>query len=212
MTFIRNIIISFIIVFLAGCYPESNILPEESDTVYTNAHPDANFHNYKYYQLADSVLRINDYGETIVIRGTYDQLVIDRVAENLNANGFVRVTDKDTITADVDVFISDLSSITITQFWNYIPYWYYTGLNSYNSETAYAYFPLGFPTSQLIALRSNIIVDMVDHEAVIIDNQTTYPVYWRAVTTGVYNNNMYSRLVRNIDQMFFQSPYLKASK
>ena len=205
MPMFRNIIIGFILLILVGCYPDSSISPAESDTVYTYRRPDVDFADYKTYHLIDSILRIDDYIDLNNTEGPYDQLILQRVEENFNARGYVKLIGDNAENASVNIYVSDLSAINIVQYWNYIPYWIFTN-DAYVQGTAY--FPVSLPSSTLIVPESNIIIDMIPNDFVTIP-EDTLKVYWRGVTKGIYDINMQDRLIRNIDQMFFQSPYLK---
>ncbi len=204
---IKSIIGVFVLILLGGCYPDLSISPVESDSVYTNRHPDAHFTEYKYYRLADSVLRLNEYGEFILGEGQYDQLIIDQVEENLNSRGFIKLVEGDIMKADIDVYISDLSAISVMQFWNYVPYWYYTLGDDSNAD---AYYPIAPPTSVMQIPISSIMVDMVQHAPSTTKEDDTLSIYWRGLCSGIYDIEMDSRMVRNINQMFFQSPYIKS--
>ena len=212
MTNLRNIIVLFMILGLSGCYPDSSIPPEESDTVYTSYDKNADFYNYKYYQLSDSVLRIDNQGEMISGKGRYDDLILSRVDRNLQALGYINIELNDTLKADVSIIVSDLSYVSVTYYWDYFPYWYYyQWWDNYptdeNGMPYDAYYPLSPPTGILASSQSNILVDMVESD--FEPNQESVSIYWRGLTTGIYGAYMESRLLRNIDQMFYQSPYLK---
>ncbi len=208
MNIFKAIVVIFVLQFIGGCYPDLSISPIESDTVFTNRHPDAIFSDYKYYRLADTIQRLNNMGEYDSVPRPYDQLIIDKVENNLNSIGYVRLLEGSEIEADVDIFISDLSAVYVIQFWNYIPYWYYYGHHIGYENSLYAYYPVALPTSVLLVPKSNIMVDMVQYVFSPIPENDTLVVCWRGITTGIYDTEMQSRLTRNIDQMFYQSPYL----
>ena len=210
MSLFKYLILGLIVFSLGGCYPDSSISPVESDSVYTNYNPIANFSDYKYYSLTDSVLRFDNNGEYYGGIGQYDDLILDRVEQNLDARGFVKIVEGDIIEANVNVVVSDLTALTITSYWNYIPYWYYAGYwGDLPNNSSYAYYPGAVPTSVSLALYSNIVVDMIEASKPVIIENDTLDVYWRAIATGIYDIKMDARMTRNIDQMFFQSPYLK---
>ncbi len=212
MTKLRNIIVLFIILGLSGCYPDSSIPPEESDTVYTSYNKDADFYNYKYYQISDSVLRIDDYGEVVMGQGRYDDLILRRVNQNLQSLGYINIAVNDTLKADVSIIVSDLSFLSISYYWNYIPYgYYYQWWDNYptdENDVFYdAYYAISAPAGIFASAQSNIMIDMVESD--FEPNQESVSIYWRGLTTGIYSAYMESRLLKNIDQMFYQSPYLK---
>jgi len=208
MNFMRVSLLLLIVFFMGGCYPDSEISPEESDTVQTSYLPGTNFSKFTYYKMPDSVLRSGNY---IYSKGPYDDLILQKIDVNLKARGYQRLLAQDTTTADFYIIVSDLSFISISYYWNYIPYWYYYPDYYFpfddNGNYYDAYFSLAPPSSVSWFPQSNFMVDMVENR--LISEDGNLPIYWRGITTGVMDTGMQDRLARNIDQMFFQSPYLK---
>jgi len=211
MKFYRLGIVLFVLISLGGCYPDSEISPDESDTVKTSYLKGTDFSQLKYYQMPDSVLRVDDSGNYVSRRGQYDELILQRVDDQLQARGFQKLIASDTMQADFYMIVSDLSYVSLSYYWNYIPYWYYypdyyfptdEDGNYYN-----AYFAENPPTAISCFPQSNVMIDMV--EARFAPSQGNVPIYWRGLATGIAGAYMSDRMTRNIDQMFFQSPYLK---
>jgi len=197
-----NRLLGLIVIWLllGGCYPDSSISPEESDAVFTFRDKDFDFSEQAYYYLVDSVLRYNNEGEYVEDKGQYDNLILSRVKENLDARGFISKEEYDS--TSLRVLVSDMSAVSIISYWEYIPYWSYY----YCDEVSYPYCPWQAPTAVSFVSQSNILVDIVCPEVSIKND--TINVAWRGITNGIYNSSMEARLKRNIDQMFYQSPYL----
>jgi len=202
--FLAGIIV--LIFFMASCYPDNEIYPEETDTVYTTHLPGTNFNNMKYYLLVDSILRMDSAG--LFGNNQYDEMILSRIEQNLNSRGFENAKDQDSSKVDFRVVVTDISRLDITYYWSWLPYGYL--FPDYTNEDMNAFYPLPPPTNVLIGARSGILVDLIDYQ--YHTTKDTSNVYWRGVSNGVQTKFMESRIVSNIDRMFLQSPNLKSLK
>lgn len=193
-----------LIVLLTSCYPDNEIYPEETDTVYTTYLPGTNFNEMKYYLIVDSVLRMDS--EDLFGSMQFDDLILNRLEQNLQARGYENASGNDSV--DFMVVVTDLSRLDITYYWAWLPYGYL--YPNYSNEDMNAYYPLPPPTNILVNAGSGILVDILEYNDVAVNDTTL--VYWRGITNGVQSQYMETRMRSNIDRMFFQSPNLKSLK
>jgi hypothetical protein len=204
--------INYIVIFLLGgliltaCYPDNEIYPEETDTVYTTYLPGTDFSQMKYFVMVDSILR-RDTNLKWFGNEQYDDLIMARYQQNLELRGFKNAEGIDTVDVDFMVVISDISSLDITYYWSYLPYGYL--YPDYNNASFNAFFPLPPPSNIIVNAKTGLLVDILAYEEQVSD---TTKVYWRAITNGAQTTFMETRLKTNIDKMFIQSPNLKSLK
>lgn len=204
--------INYIMIFLLGsvmltaCYPDYEIYPEETDTVYTTYLPGTDFSEMKYYLMVDSILR-RDTNLSWFGNDQYDDLILTRLKQNLELRGFKDAGGMDTVDIDFKVVITDISSLDIAYYWAYLPYGYLYA--DYMNEDMNAFFPLPPPDHIFVNAKTGLLVDLISYEEPVSD---TSEVYWRAITNGAQTSYMEARLKANIDKMFFQSPHLKSFK
>ncbi len=193
-------------ILLSACYPDHEIYPEETDTVYTTYLPGTDFSEMKYFVMVDSILRLDSYLNNFG-NEQYDDLILSRFKQNLERRGYKDAAGIDTVDIDFKVVITDVSGLDITYYWAYLPYGYlYTG---YFDDDLNAYFPLPPPDQILVQAKTGLLVDFLNYQEPISD---TSEVYWRALTNGAQSTFMEARIQLNIDKMFIQSPNLKSFK
>lgn len=191
---------------LQGCYPDQEIFPEETDTVYTTYLPGTPFYDLEYYMINDEILR----SDTTDFLGNnqYDASILSRVELNLNSRGFKKAVNQDSSLIDFFVIVSDLSRIDIAYYWHYIPYGYlYPNSNDFDNN---AFYPLPPPDNISVMAVNGLLIDFIYNE--YQTEQDSSKVIWRGMTNGIHQSNMEERIIYNIDKMFFQSPYLKSNK
>jgi len=195
-----------LIIFMTSCYPDDEIYPEETDTVYTTYLPGTNFNDMKYYLIVDSVFRMDSAG--LFGNNQYDELIINRLEQNLQARGYENASGQDSSEVDFMVVVTDISRLDITYYWSWLPYGYL--YPDYSDETMNAYYPLPPPTNVLVGAKTGMLIDILEYN---YENPSdTTHVYWRGVSNGVQTQSMEWRITSNIDRMFFQSPNLKSLK
>lgn len=200
----RNLFVLIIIALLfTSCYPDAKISPAETDTVSTSYVRGTPFSDFKYYQLVDSVMRIDNAGNVDYEEGIYDQLIIERMNKNLQIREYENVTNFPDSTADFHVIISDLSSIQVSYYWSYIPYGsFYWGYDQSNG-----FYSTPLPNYVTVSANSYYMVDIIEANSV---KSSDIPIFWRGIMQGIYTQSMDKRLQDNLDIMFIQSPYLKS--
>lgn len=199
-----NLMVSFLI--FTSCYPDNEIYPEETDTVYTTYLPGTDFDSMKYYLLVDSVLRLdsNDFFSN----SQYDDLIISRFENNMNKRGFENVAENDSNQIDFMIVITDISQLDITYYWSWLPYGYL--YPTYTNGELNAFYPLPSPTNIVVSARTGFLVDILEYD--YQQSSDTTKVIWRGISRGAQTQFMDTRIKSNIDRMFLQSPNLKSLK
>lgn len=188
-------------LLLSSCYPDAKISPAETDTVSTSFVSGTDFSEFKFYRIADSVMRLDQEGNTYYDWGRYDEFILNRLDENLKMRGYLNVIEFPDSIADFNVIISDLSSIQVAYYWSYIPY----GSFYWGNEETNGFYPLPPPDYMTVSSISYFMVDILEAHH---DKISDIPIYWRGVAQGFYPAEMETRLANSIDIMFIQSPYL----
>ena len=150
------------------------------DVIVTLYDDEADFGAIQTYAMPDSVAYLGDdenrSGESRD-EGIYDQLILDELAANLEAIGYVREEDPENNGADVVV----LAGVTSTEWevWVSNP-WYDWGYWGYYSDYYYYYPPCSGCGNSYTFTTGSLLVTMEDRNAANEEDQTI-PVLWAAV-------------------------------
>jgi len=194
---------------LAGCYKELTV--EDTDTVGTFYDVNGDFASVRTYVLPDSVLHL---GTGTNLTRTFDRSTLDRVAANLDNVGYRRIADPDAERPDVLVIVFGVQSqewyaFSVFSWWNQLLW-----MKGLEQETGGKY-ELSFawhPEEIYVFDAGSLFLLMLDLRH---DEETeTVPALWVAGISGLLAgtpSSINSRLVRNIDEAFVQSPYLRVT-
>ncbi|MEA3409001.1 MAG: DUF4136 domain-containing protein, partial [Candidatus Eisenbacteria bacterium] len=182
------------------------------DVIVTIYDDEADFGAIQTYAMPDSVAYLgDDKGGSGRSRdeGIYDQLILDELAANLEAIGYVREEDPENNGADVVV----LAGVTSTDWevWVSNP-WYDWGYWGYYSDYYYYYPPCYGCGSSYTFTTGSLLVIMEDRNEADHDEETI-PVIWAAGLNGLLEGSTSSinnRIIDGIEQAFAQSSYLGA--
>jgi len=188
-------------ILVSSCYPDAGISPAETDTVNTSFVKGTDFSVFKFYQITDSIMRIDPEGNVYYERGKYEESILNRLDRNLQTRGYLNIVDYPDSIADFNVVVSDLSAVQVSYYWSYIPY----GRFCWGYEEANGFYPLPPPDYMFVSATSYLMVDIID---VNLSLMSEIPIYWRGIVQGIYSSEMEARITNSIDVMFIQSPYL----
>ena len=184
------------------------------DVVVTIYDDEADFGAIQTYAMPDSVARLGeDEGD---FDRTYDRLILDELAANLEAAGYVREEDPEANGADVVV----LAGVTSADWHVWISYpWYdywgwYSGWGYWGDYSGYSYYypPCPGCGGSYTYTTGSLLVTMEDRNAADEDEETI-PIIWAAGMNGLLEGStagIGSRITDGIEQAFVQSPYLEA--
>ena len=197
---------------IASCSPEIDLSTEEKDIAVTQYDKEQDFSLLNTFYMYDTVMYVTDEKPTPNEGHNHDDLIISTVRQNLLSYGWTEVTDTINNVADVAILLSTLKVDVYYyyQYWNY--YWgWYPGWGG-------GYYP-GYPNWGVSYGYSagTVLVDMMNRAGDLSvsddpDNpRVDLPLVWSGGVNGILSGsqeNIESRLSRQLNQVFVQSPYL----
>jgi len=194
------------ILVLASCYPGTIEDTEELDTVTTLFDPNENFTTNRTYALADSIVHIcQEIGgdlDCLPITRAYDDQILDKVEQEMNARGYTRVVDPDPDNPpDLLVLVSAIAVKNLALLGSYpCDYWgwYY--------PPYYCYYPPSWTAVEYSL--GTLFMTMMSPDRLSGDK---LPIVWTGVVNGVLSGSTTDNLERvlsGIGQAFEQSSYL----
>ena len=147
---------------------------------------------------------------------TYDELILETVASNMEALGYTREMDPETNGADIFMLVSITTSDWLAyssygwwDYWGWYGGWgYYPG---YGSGWGWYYPPCYYCGTQVYSYSTGtIFMDMVDPDEPIEDDEEGL-IVWTGALNGVLSSGgsgTENRITTGINQAFKQSSYL----
>ena len=193
------------VVTAAGCYPERSVdSSTELASVTTAFDTTANFGAVTRYAMPDTVLYLPAGDEEVPF--AVQNSILDRLRQNLNALGWVEVTDARA--TPVDVFVTAMIT-TADYVYYYWDWWYYWGWYPYwpldaGASTNWYYPPYWYAYSYTTG---TVLISMIDAHNI---SNSRVPLVWSSAVNGVLEDvsTNLSVALAGIDQAFAQSPYL----
>jgi len=203
-------------LYLSSCTPGSDLTAPESDVVVTLFNHDVDFSAITTYAMPDTIVHIVVEGGSDQVSRKYDNAILDLMAANLDARGYVRIEAGSSEVPDVLVLVS-ATSVDYWYWYSYYPgdYWgWYPGWSWWGGYPGWGwgYPPPSYGTSYAYTT-GTLFVNMVDPAEPDAANELI-AAYWLGVCNGVLNDTTPSKQARisdSINQLFKQSPYLRSS-
>ncbi len=200
---------------LGACYPNQ---PEDLGDIglaVTIDNPDGNYNDLLFWAMPDTVLPMinpNDDSSEPLDRN-HDQTILDTIAEQMAARGFIRVFEPGFAVADtVPDVIVEVGAVQSDAWIGFIYYGYgYWGYPGYG---------WGYPTTGYYRYtQGTIIWGMTDWRGITEDDfdnpDLVTPVLWAAALNGALSgqgsNPTSVDIPRGINQCFTQSTYIQAT-
>lgn len=198
----------------AACYPEdgpTNV--QDLDVVLTIHDQDVDFAEFATYAMPDTVLHVSgDEDDDIIdLPRTYDDMILQLVADNMEDAGYVREMDPQTNEADLILLVGAIGTEKTDYwasggwwgYWGWYPGWGYPGYPGYGPGYGWGYPPyVGSTTFE----QGTLVLTLVDPLA---GDDEELPVIWSGAGRGLLNyGGAEGRITSSINQMFSQSPYL----
>jgi len=196
------IMLVFLSLTMAGCYPDGPDYVDEYDVVYTNYDQDYQFSGKSTYAIPDSVVKITGAAVTgdpvEFVNPAYASIILDRIKQNMTSRGYTLVD-----LADADLVIIP-SAMEVTNISYYYDYWgyYYGWYYPYGGW----YYPYPVVTSYTTG---SVIISMIDNTDP--NPSDKYRAPWIAIGNGLLegaSTDYAGRIRKMIDQSFEQSQYL----
>jgi len=193
-----SILILGSMVLLQACFPFGPEDIEDFDIVGTFYDENVNFSTFKTYAMPDTVAHVRDTGVSTA-KEPYDDLVLDQIAANMGAIGYVRVQDPEQ--AQMLLTVTHVSQgYNMASSYSYGDY--YGDQYDYGSGGYY------YTGSDYQLSTGTVLMALANHK----DGDTTKEsAMWLGMLNGVTEQsftNTSRRLIELINQAFVQSPYL----
>ena len=211
----KSAFLLLVIPGLFSCYNSSeDIFLEDLDIVVTSYDDNYDFGPAQTFVLPDSVVRItgDDDDSDDDDEGQFDELILDRVRQNLLDLGYTEEPDPENNPSDLVIVVQTLviDNYVITDPYFFWRYWgWYPWFPDYGYGPGYGwYYP--FPIVVGRYTSGTIFINMFDPQQTGTRDEEI-PNVWLGALNGVLEGStsgMQARITRGIDQAFDQSPYL----
>jgi len=205
-----------LVVLISGCYPDKIDYVDEYDMAGTMYDHTVDFSSFTTFHVLDTVMHVTEDGEDDPnLSRKYDEDILQLVRQNMIDLGYTELANPDSLNRpDLEILVQAMSADFYTYFtywydyWSWYPGWdwWYPGYPWYPS---YPWYPGGGYYSSYST--GTLIIEMLDTEA--DPDQEGHPgVVWMGLVNGLLTNNIssaQSRLEKQINQLFEQSPYLQ---
>lgn len=190
--------------FLVSCYPEGADKIQDYDVAMTNYDKSADFGTFTTFSIADTIVYFsNDKGTTLSHQ--FDQQIVDLVTANFEKRGYELVD-----TTENPSFVVTISAFSNINYAYYVDNWYnnwswYWGWWGGPFNPYYSWYPVSVYSYRT----GSVAIDMIS-TAARSDGKAN--VVWTGIADGLLqgsNSFILSRLDKQINQCFTQSPYLK---
>jgi hypothetical protein len=212
----------FLMILLAiqSCNPEFKATVEELDLAITTYDDTQNFGQLSTFYMEDTIIYIkDDEVEIQSVDNSTEQHILDQVRQNLLEIGWEEVTDttNEDVQSDVAIMISVLEADIYYYYtywwnwWNWYPWdWWYPVYPGYPIYPVYPSYPTyGYTVGTLLVEMVNTTDDVFLPP--VEDVPIRLPVVWSGAVNGILSGseeNIQTRLTRQIEQVFLQSDYL----
>ncbi|MEP3389255.1 MAG: DUF4136 domain-containing protein [Reichenbachiella sp.] len=196
------IILVIAVLALNSCYPSEEIPVTDLDIVITYRNEDVTFSGYQTYAVADEVIWDEDYDD---YNGEYDASLIAQIKANMNALGYVEVTDPETVMPDLVIH----PEIIFTDNYLVGGGGCYYGCWGWGCPTCWwGGYPPYYPPSYVVSYSSGtILMHMVDPSQTGLVSGTALTV-WNGGVNGLLRGSINETLLNGyVDQAFDQSAY-----
>lgn len=199
---------AFVALTFASCLPPA----EDDDIVITYRAPNVDYTANKLYALPDSVVLIGDQSSSSTVGNTYEQIILTKIAENMATMGYTRVYHPDS--ADVTILptvIYSTSQYDAYSDYNLDPYWGWYDPDWFDPDFDWS-IDFGWETDEVFTFSTGtLFIQMIDKKNPNL-NTKKYSSIWAALINGVLTTaNLQTNLVRDINQAWDQSQYLKTN-
>jgi len=196
--------------FMLSCYPEGAEHVEDYDVAMTNYDKSASFSEFTTFAIPDSIVHFsNDKDATNDHQ--YDDQILELVTRNFVSKGYKEV-EINAIT--IPSFIVTVSTFSNVSYSYYMDNWYNNwnwswGSNWWPGMGSFSPYYPWYPASVYSYRSGSLVIDMI---STTLREDDKVDVLWNGIADGLLqgsNTSILSRLEKQIDQCFEQSPYLK---
>ncbi len=219
------IIIPTVILMLSSCYPDDSISVSETDIVMVGHYDSVDFTTLKTYFMSDTVYPVrDDTSDHSLIKN--NDLIIQTIATNMEAYGYIRVGDTAANVPDVRISAASITVKNVTVGWWYPYYpgwgwgWGYGWKSSRETDYYYpgypGYYPpgwgWGYPYYSSYTTGTLLIEMANPNDIRVVSSDTLTPLYWAAGINGVLSSGSdASRITKGINKAYEMSPEIKTN-
>ncbi|HYX37757.1 MAG TPA: DUF4136 domain-containing protein [Oligoflexus sp.] len=202
-----------VILLNAGCDVYDDVVdPEDAALVVTKPLDGYDFAAVQTYALPERVefIKRTDDNSLVNLSKETESAILERLAENLNARGFRKITEGETEPPDIFTEVSVIASVVEDVYYDY---WYPTWGTYYDSYYGSYYSSSWGPSVVPYVVSAEVGSLVINITAPKNANFTNkeIPTVWIGVSMGLLNDTnqseRHARVNQDIDQMFSQSPY-----
>jgi hypothetical protein len=189
-----------------SCYDNYELSTDDYDVVATFYDEKIDYSAFKTYVMLDSIFHVVGEDEKDELGRDHDQLILSLVVQNMEDLGYRRITNPQIDDPDVGIIVAASSSKNIQVYYNY-PWGGYWGYPGYG----YTYPPYWWGPTVTEYSSGTVFINMADAKSFDPDQKLLATV-WLAAINGLLDDtksNTSTRLEREINQAYAQSPYLK---
>jgi hypothetical protein len=199
-------------IVFSSCYEDYGLTVADYDTQLTHYAAGANFQQYKYFVMPDTIVHMYDTTKADPMKDfrKFDDQILGLTASNLEGRGYQRITAADTVGKSATTMVVFLTQMTQSYVGYYYDYWYgYWGW--YYPGYYPGYYPPAYATTYEYST-GTIITTIIDLGQTLAQHKIT-PV-WNGLVTGLTGSSstVPTRLTDGINKLYEQSPYLYASQ
>ncbi|MCY1721939.1 DUF4136 domain-containing protein [Prolixibacteraceae bacterium Z1-6] len=213
-----------VLLMIYSCHPEFSATIDELDLAITKYDEDQNFDELQTFYLPDTIIYITDDENSFAanVNHTHEEHILSEVRQNLLDLGWTEVQEPTNgeIDSDVSIMVSVLETDISFYYYYWWDYWYWYPWDWwFPGYPGYPWYPIwpGYPTYPSGGYTvGTVIIDMVNMDEVAMpandDTSIKLPIVWSGFVNGILagsDQNLQSRLTKQISQVFEQSPYLQ---
>ncbi len=200
---------------LSGCYPDKIDYVDEYDLAGTMYDEDVDFSSFTSFHVIDTIMHVTDDDEDDPNLGREnDEFILNLIRQNMLDLGYTEMANPDSLNRpDLELLVNAMTSDYYTyysywnSYWGYYPGWGYW----YPGGGYYPGYP-GYPGGGLYYSYSTgtLAIEMLDTKAEAGEDNDRPGVVWVGLVDGLLtSSSSQSRLDKQINQVFTQSPYLQ---
>ena len=200
---------------LSGCYPDKIDYVDEYDLAGTMYDEEADFSSFTSFHVIDTVMHVTDDDEdNSNLSRENDEFILNLIRQNMLDLGYTEMANPDSLNRpDLELLVNAMTSdyYTYYSYWNSYWGWYGGWGWWYPGGGYYPGYP-GYPGGGLYYSYSTgtLAIEMLDTKAEVGEDDDRPGVVWVGLVDGILtSSSSQSRLDKQINQVFTQSPYLQ---
>jgi len=199
---------------LSGCYPDKVDFVDEYDLAGTMYDEKVDFSSFTTFHVIDTVMHVTgDDEDDSNLDREHDEEILELIRQNMRDKGYTEMTSPDSLNRpDLELLVNAMTS----DYYSYYSYWYsywgyYGGWGWWYPGGGYPGYPW-YPGGGYYYSYSTgtLAIEMLDTKAEVGEEDDRPGVVWLGLVDGLLtSSSSATRLEKQINQVFTQSPYLQ---